>query len=94
MILEGARGRLRPASSNPSVARQGWLSWEVGVDVRRRCSAREAVEGGRSWAEESAIGVRDFGARPCMCMLRPFTGAAICLRVSRGQRWRGEAAGS
>ena len=32
---------------------------EVGVDVKRRCSAREAVEGGRSWAEESAIGVRD-----------------------------------
>ena len=32
---------------------------EVWVDVRRRCSAREAFEGDCSWAEESAIGVRD-----------------------------------
>ena len=37
---------------------------EVGVDVKRRCSAREAVEGGRSWAEESAIGVRDLVFAP------------------------------
>ena len=32
---------------------------EVWVDVRRRCSAREALEGDCSWAEELAVGVRD-----------------------------------
>ena len=58
-VLGGARGQPWLVSSNPLVRGAGGRIREVWVDVRRRCSAREAIEGDCSWAEELAVGVRD-----------------------------------
>ena len=72
--VEVGFGRPRPIlRKHARVFSLGWF----GYGVKRRCSAREAVEGGRSWAEDSAIGVRDLVfARVCVCwMLHPLVGA-------------------
>ena len=50
VILKGARGRLRPASPNPSVARHGWL--KVGGWGRRQ----EAVQRQRGGRGRSLLG--------------------------------------
>ena len=65
------------APPNPFVVPLRWVSRAVWFGVWRRCSARMTCEGGRPWAEDSTTGVRDFGDRPCMCMLRPLIGAVI-----------------
>ena len=65
-VLGGARGQPWLVSSNPLVRGAGGRIREVWVDVRRRCSAREAFEGDCSWAEELVIGVRDLVFALCV----------------------------
>ena len=96
---EGARGRL--SRLRPILLRRGVRGLGIsgrfgsasggGAAPDRRARAVAPVD--RSGAAEPAIGVRDFGARLCMCMLHPLVGAAICCPPRRW-RWRGEAAGS
>ena len=78
VILKGARGRLRPASPNPSVARHGWLR-VGGWGRRQEAVQRQNGVRGRSLLGRGLSGrCAGLGVRPCMCMLRPLAGAVTC----------------
>ena len=94
MRLEDARGRCdRPRPSFKSNIAGGRC--RAGL-VRRREAVQRLFRRARAVVpvqRQPAAGVRDFGARSCMCMLRPLVGAAVH-RPRRRWRWRGEAAES